>query len=185
MLLNKIVSDPILAKHIVSECTENNIQVEVDRNFPRDKYLIIKVDSFYNSLKLANTPPSPDCLYIIYCEKGNYYSLYCYELKNIQNVQNLKIENIYGKFETLVEDFLKQQFAPLFLDTNININSLTIAFVSDPYKLLKNGVKNEDLTHTHIQGTLIETLLAKKPFIYKGKYVMLEYKLPNPVISPC
>ncbi|EMY62449.1 hypothetical protein [Leptospira terpstrae] len=185
MLLNKISTHPILSKHIVSHCEENQIQVEVDKNFPRDKYLILKVDSYYNSLHLALTPPSPDCLYIIYCEKGNYFSLYCYELKNIKDKQYLKIENIYGKFKTLIDDFLKTAFSSIFLDKNEDIRISTIAFVSDPYELAKMGVNNTTLTNTHTKGTLIETLLLKKPLNFRGTYISLEYKLPDPVISPC
>ncbi|MCS6025715.1 hypothetical protein LNO14_16850 [Klebsiella pneumoniae subsp. pneumoniae] len=57
------------------------------------KIINLSVDSYYNSLRLPITPPSPDNLLVI--RRGdNKYSIYIIELKDVARVARLDHENI-------------------------------------------------------------------------------------------
>lgn len=167
-MINKIKSDKTLSQFIVEKCCENDICVTLDENIGKDSYVIIKVDDYYNSLNLAKTPPSIDCLIINKCIKSGY-GLTLVELKNITTSQSFCNDNMRQKFETTLYDFIKDKFKKV-LDLDYKKTKLFFVTNKEVYK--------RDL------GLKLETLINIK-FYFNGKRLMIEPKMPTPTIKNC
>lgn len=173
-MINVIKKTEQLTPFITDKCEENQICVSMDYNIPKTNYVVIKVDQYYNSLRLPNTPPSLDCLITVRCTDDDYI-IYLVELKNIKSPKGFIVNNIYNKFKTTIEDFMEIKFKNIFHDPEFNIKKLHLYFVTDPY-----GKRR------FTQGTTkMDSLLSRKPFQFQGKLFMLEHSLPNPMIKNC
>lgn len=160
--------------YITDKCEENQICVSIDNSIPRTNYVVIKVDQHYNSLRLKNTPPSLDCLIAVKC-RDNDYIIYLVELKNIKSQAGFKVDNIYQKFKTTIDDFMGSRFRNIFHNKKYNVKRLHLYFVTNPYRKrrLREGT------------TKMDSLLSRKPFEFQGKLYVLKHKLPNPMIKNC
>jgi hypothetical protein len=167
-MIQKIKNHNILSPFTEDTCCENGICVSFDENLEPNNYVIIKVDNYYNSLNLAATPPSVDCLIIRRCINGGY-GLTIVELKDIGTGAAFTIDNMKGKFNTTLNNFIKRRFKELL---NIEYNEIKLYFVSniDIYKR-DLGLKMEVLINTQ--------------FDFNGKKLMIQPKMPTPTIKNC
>jgi hypothetical protein len=173
-MIDELKKTKSLTPFITDKCEENQICVTMDNSIPKTNYVVIKVDDHYNSLRLKKTPPSVDCLITVKC-RDNGYIIYLVELKNIKSPAGFKIDNVYNKFKTTIEDFMEILFRNIFHNPKYNVKRLHLYFVTDPYgkRRLRTGT------------TKMDSLLSRKPFKFQGKLYMLNHKLPNPMITNC
>lgn len=172
MLLSNIKKNQQLTDFIKDNCSDEGMCVEIDDKIAKNEYLVIKVDDYYNSLGLADTPAAPDCLIVIKC-KNNGYALAIVELKNIDKANRFNIENITQKFTTCFNDFMSERFKDyfdhdfqriqLFFVTKINIHS-----------------SNKDPS----RGLRLEALINKR-FKFRNRNYMIRAYNPSPLIKPC
>lgn len=168
-MITKIKNHPELSKYIEDTCCENGICVTFEENVDPNSYVIIKVDTFYNSQKLGKqTPASIDCLIIRKClNKG--YGLTLIELKNISSGQGFDLDNMKEKFTTTLENFIKERFRnPL----DIDYSDIKLFFVS-----------NQEI-HKRDIGLKMEVLMNTR-FKFNNKRLMINPKMPNPSIKNC
>ena len=165
MLFRKIKEDAVLAKIICERCEDEGIGVEIDTRIASDDVLILKVDDFYNSLKLEKTPPSPDCFIIFRCQNGGY-GLSVVELKN---TKEFELSNLIGKFETCFRDFMEIRFKNFFFR---DYNRIDLYFVS------KNEIYRRD------EGLRMKFLMNKK-FEFRNKTYTIKARMPTPAVKPC
>ena len=167
-MINRIKNHKILSKYVEDTCCENEICVTFDAGILPSSYAIIKVDKFYNELKLGkNTPASIDCLIIRECIKTGYGLTL--ELKNIGSGKGFEIDNMIEKFETTLYDFIKKRFKnPL----DIHYSEIRLYFVS------KQEIYKRDL------GLKMEVLINIK-FRYNDRVLMIRPEMPTPTIKNC
>lgn len=169
MIIEKIKSHETLKNFLVEECCENDVSVTFHPDVQLDSYVIIKLDDFYNSLKLGkNTPPSLDCLIIRRCLDSGF-GITLVELKDISSSKGFTFENLKGKFETCLEDFMQNRFKDL-LDKDYK--SVKLYFVTNI------EIYKRDL------GLKLDTLINLR-FNFRGKKVMIEPRMPHPTITNC
>ena len=53
MIIEKIKAHETLKDFLINECCQNDVSVTFHPEISEDSYIIIKVDDFYNSLKLG------------------------------------------------------------------------------------------------------------------------------------
>jgi len=168
-LINTIKTHEILSKYVENECCENDVCVTFDSTISTESTVIIKVDKFYNNLKLGkNTPPSLDCLIIRKCVSDNY-GLTLVELKNIHSGSGFDIINMQEKFKTTLYDFIKERFKK---ELDINYSDIKLFFVS-----------NQEIYKRDI-GLKMEVLINTK-FRFNEKSLMITPYMPNPSIKQC
>lgn len=168
-MFDRIRNNVDLSPYIVNHCCENGICVNFEESVGDNERLIIKVDDYYNSQNLGKmTPPSPDCMIIVKCKKGGY-NLHLVELKNITSCSGFRIENMTGKFETCLNDFISVRFRELLF---IDYKNVKLYFVSK-IDFIKHdmGLKYEVLINTRLK--------------FNGKNHMIRTYLPNPAIKAC
>nr|VFJ78114.1 MAG: hypothetical protein BECKFW1821C_GA0114237_11672 [Candidatus Kentron sp. FW] len=140
-MLDKITNHPELFGLLRQRCQENDIGVRIcdelmDNGQLREGAIrILEVDAYYHSKNMHNPPPAIDCLIIIKTGEAQF-GLTLVELKNVSSGRkaDLKPRAIRPKFDTVIQDFLSEEFAPIFLDENIRISHLRLWLVTDPYR---------------------------------------------------
>ena len=180
-MINQIKNDDILKTFTCITCEENGICATIDDQITEEEVAIVKVDGFYSSLKLKETPPSIDFLVSVDCTE-NSYVLYLIELKNINSPGGFNIKNVYGKFRTTIEDFMSVKFSYIYLNPKYSIKDLMLYFVSDPYRLNKVGIAYEDYQKDKKNALKVDNFLLQKPFLFNGKACLIKPILPNPLI---
>jgi hypothetical protein len=113
MMFDKIINSDLVGLRRET-CEENNARVEFSKQLAEDNYIILKVDAYYNSLRIHNPPPSIDCLILVKCDTNECYDFYLVELKDIKSLKGLNIKNIQQKFATTINDFLNKEFKDIF-----------------------------------------------------------------------
>lgn len=167
-MIETINSHNILSAYIEDTCFENGVCVSFEVDINPDSYTIIKVDKYYNSLNIEKRPPSIDCLIIRKC-LNNGYGLTLVELKNIETSKGFDLENMKSKFDTTLNDFIKNKFKnPL----DIDYKEIKLFFVS------KQEIYKRDL------GLKMEVLMNVK-FKFNDKQLMIIPRMPNPTIKKC
>ena len=169
-MIDKIKKHQVLSQFVREECSENDVSAKIDDKINSDDFVIVKPDDYYNSLK-KNVPPSVDCLIVQRCVNGGY-KLTLIELKSITTMAGQTIENLAGKFETVLTDFIPKKFKDLLYK---DYNSVELYFVTE-IELYRN--KNRDI------GLKLEALINRK-FFYNNKRYMVQPRMPVPVIKPC
>jgi hypothetical protein len=167
-MIQEIKNHAVLSKYIADSCCENDVCVSFDEGISADSYAIIKVDKFYNSLKIEKRPPSLDCLIVRKCINTGY-GLTLIELKNIFNSDGFKLENMKSKFETTLYDFIKTRFSNLL---DVGYKDIKLFFVSN------QEIYRRDL------GLKMEILMETR-FRFNNKTLMITPKMPNPTIKKC
>ena len=175
-MINQIKYTNSLKNCIADRCEENEIFVSMADDIPQINYLVLKVDNYYNSLNLDKTPPSVDCLVTLKCRDSDFV-VYLIELKNIKSPGGFKVENIYNKFKTTIDNFMGSRFRNIFHNDRYTIKYLQLYFVTAAYR------ESEKLWRK--EGTKIDVLRSLKPFKFKGKRYQIKHKLPNPLINSC
>ncbi|NQV19151.1 MAG: hypothetical protein HQ534_11495 [Armatimonadetes bacterium] len=182
-MISVIRNHPVLKEIVVDSCIENNVGATISPNINKDDFIILKIDNYYNSLFLADTPKSVDCLIILRCE-DNTFRLFIIELRDIKNLAGFSVKEIYQKFKTTINDFLRERFNEFFFSDNYDIKDLKLLFITDPLnmqnrKYTLNQIKNRT------KGTKIENLLLMRPFKFGNRYYSISYEVPNPIIQKC
>lgn len=167
-MISKIKKNKELLSYIEDTCCENGICVSFESSISKDDYVIIKVDKYYNSQNLANTPASVDCLIIQKCETVDSYSLVLAELKNIRNT-GFEIKNMREKFETTLNNFISNKFSE---HLNLNYKSVKLYFVS------KNEIYKRDVS------LKLDVLMGIR-FKFQNKNILIQPKMPNPTLKKC
>lgn len=152
-----------LSNYIEDTCCENDICVNLDNI---EDYIIIKVDKYYNSLNIAERPPSIDCLIINKCKDNNTYAATLVELKN---TNKFDLENLIGKFETTLTHFMSEKFSELLY---VDYKKIQLYYVSTK-ELYKRDVSLK-----------LEALMNVK-FNYNNKKLMIRPQMPDPAIKNC
>jgi len=169
MLIDRIKKDPQLSTLIQAECEENGVCIRFDESIDRSKTIILKPDAYYNGLKIGKPPASVDCLIIRECTKvKDTYGLTLVELKDSKE---FKIKNIIEKFETILEDFIPHKFKEL-LDREYESIHLYL-------------VTHKKLHRKNQLGTLPFEVLHNTRLKFRGKRVMINPRMPTPVIKNC
>lgn len=168
MIIENIKSHEILRRFLVEECCENNVSVTFAEDVANESYIIIKVDDFYNSLGLGETPPSLDCLIIRRCLITGF-GLTLVELKEIDSSKRFDLENLKAKFETCLDDFMQKRFKDLLFK---DYKEIKLFFVSN-IEIYKRDV-----------GLKLETLMNVR-FNYGGRKLMIQPRMPHPTITNC
>ena len=169
-MIDRIKRHKVLSQFVRDKCSENNVAAEVDSGVDSNDYVIVKPDDYYNSLR-RKVPPSVDCLIIQRCVNGGY-KITLVELKSITSMADQTIENLVGKFETVLTDFIPKKFKDLL---HKDYKAVELYFVTE-IELYRN--KNRDI------GLKLEALINKR-FIYNQKRYMVQPRMPVPVIKSC
>ena len=167
-MIDTIKNHHILKEFVAKSCCENDITVTFDDSIANNSYVIIKVDKFYNSQKLAMTPASIDCLIVRKCTNGGY-GLTLVELKNIKKGRRINLKNTKEKFNTTLHDFIQIRFQTLF---DLDYREIKLYFVS------KYEINRRDL------GLKMEVLMNVQ-FRFKNKTLTIHPRMPNPTIKNC
>lgn len=173
-MINTILMNENLVRLYKERIEENGVAVLIDEEYydktgslSRESIINLSVDEFYNSLREANTPPSPDNLVIIN-RGGNKYSVYLIELKCVDRVSRLKAGNIKEKFNTAVEDFMKVRFGECFLSGEVKIIDFNIWVVCNRFNFVASDISDEDYLRK-IRGGVMESLLLAKPYKFRDR----------------
>jgi hypothetical protein len=167
-MIKRIKTNQTLSKYIEDTCCENEICVTFDEGIHPSSYAIIKVDKYYNDLKLEKTPASIDCLIVRECIKAGY-GLTLVELKNIESGQGFNVDNMKEKFETTLFDFIKKRFKN---QLDVHYSEIKLFFVS------KQEIYKRDL------GLKMDVLINIK-FKYNDRLLMIRPEMPTPTIKNC
>jgi len=182
-MISEIRNHSELKKILVEDCNENNVEATISANIDKADFVILKIDKYYNSLFLADTPKSVDCLIVLRCD-DNTFRLFIIELKDIKNLAGFSVKEIYQKFNTTLHNFLQERFNDIFFSNNYIIKDMKLLFVTDPLNL-QNQTYTMNQIKNRIQGTKIEILLLMRPFKFGNKYYSISYEVPNPLIQNC
>ncbi len=177
----KIKSHPILSKYLSTECSENGVCARIDKSITPDEIAIVKVDEYYNSLRIGNRPPSTDCL-ISLDYTNNNYGIYVIELKDLKHDGNFKVRNVYGKFKTTFEDFMGKTFSDVYMDRSIKYTYIKLYFITDPYGFKAKGLDYKDKQKLQKNAPKLDILLSMKPLKFQGKLYTIQPELPDPLI---
>lgn len=167
-MIKRIKADPILSKFIGKECCENNICVTFADDVDMDNVVIVKVDKYYESLKMEFTPPSIDCLIIRKCLSGGY-ALTLVELKKTKKQKHLDVKNLKEKFHTTINEFIKTTFYKYY---DIDYKNVKLYFVSN----IENDARDK--------GIKLETRI-NDIYHFRGRRYLIQPELPNPTINNC
>lgn len=181
-LITELLSHQDIVNSKTNDCSENGIAADISTSVSADKLLIICLDDYYHSLNLSRCPPSTDCLIVLQAATEDLYHVVIVELKNICSAKHFNIRNVYGKFDTSINDFMKRRFRNEFLNRDHEIARLRLFFVTDCYSLKRHGLNAHQISKA-LSGTKIENLLLMRPFEFRGKLYQIEYRVPNPLID--
>ncbi len=186
-MFDEIMQDNELLALLRNQCGEEGISAEFDQQIKEDSYIILKLDAYYNSLKMKHTPPSADCLIIVKCDLNQGYNFYLIELRNTNSPDGFKIEKIKNKFQTVIEDFLTNRFGNIFLNNSYKINNLYLFFISDPYNKRRKNITDEEYDiFLNTRGLKLKALHLIKPFKFREKIAHIKTPLPDRIcVTPC
>ncbi|HAI67928.1 MAG TPA: hypothetical protein DCM38_00655 [Gammaproteobacteria bacterium] len=184
-MFDEILNDSDLLSLLRSTCEENDICVELSEKLTEEKYLILKIDAYYNSSRIHNPPPSIDCLIIVKCDTNKCYDFYLVELRGIKSTKGFKIGNIQQKFSTTIDKFLKDEFASIFLNDDYCLNHFKLYFVSDGCRLQRFPDMTKEQYDKKLGTTKYGKFLLQKPYEFKNKKTLINPVLPNPMIKEC
>jgi hypothetical protein len=182
-MLNKIKSKKELNMFFTSDLMENGYGIIIDNAMPPDSYVAIDVDEYYHHADLIPTPAIADILLAAQrLSRKNMFHIYVIEMKNIKSSKGFNPKNIYEKFKTVIDDFMKNRYADIFMDQNFHVEKFRLLFITDAYKLKRRGLTEKQI-QSFLSDTKIGVLQAMPPFKYRNFRVMIEYQLPNPLLE--
>lgn len=186
MLFEKILQTPELLRITASYCSENDMEVCLCPSLKDENIIILKIDDYYSTHNGMNSPPpSIDCLIIVKCEQEECYNIFLVELKDISSPKYFETDNVKKKFETTVDDFLKNRFKDIF--ENEKYCQFKCLFITDPYKCARNNMSQEEyLELIRAKGLKLDYFLSiAEPFEFGNQAAMITPALPTPTISSC
>lgn len=187
MLISELLIKDELKPFFVDEIKENNAEVIIDASYYQEGklnnncILNISIDSFYASLKLAETPCSIDNL-VLLKRDDNRFSLYLIELKDVQKMKRLDPRKINEKFKTTIFDFMKAKYQDNFEHDDIKVHEFNLWLVCNKFKFVKGPIDEVEY-RKKIENTVIEQLMLLKPFTFKGKWSRITPMYPGAEIN--
>ena len=171
-----------LTPYFTTNLFENGVGVVIDESVDSSNYLAINIDNYYHHIGVNPIPEIADLLIVSKESEQEYFHLFIVEMKNIKKSAYFDINNIHGKFETAINDFMKIRYADPFLNKKYNIVEFRLFFIHDAYHLKEKGFSDLEIK-SFLSGTKMEILQSMAPFEFRGKYYLVEYELPNPLLS--
>ncbi len=178
-MIEKIYSCEVLSPFTSNHVEENGTKVDIDKRYYIDEVLNpemivnIKVDDYYNSLRMKQTPASVDNLIVI--PRGqNLISIYVIELKNVSDMNYLKPASINNKFKNTLGDFISERFKHHFSEASDNLADLNLLLVCNQFDILgQSNVSDEDYRNK-FQGPITESILTMRPFRCLGRVASIQ-----------
>jgi len=182
-MLNKIKTNLTLNQFLTNKLLENDVGIIINEDMPQDSFAAIDIDKYYHHIGLNITPAIADLLLAAQkLSQKELYHIYIVEMKNIYSPRGFKVKNIYNKFYTVIEDFMKIKYADIFMDEKYKIERFRLFFISDAYRLKKRGMTDEQIK-SFLHDTKIMVLQSMSLFQFRNFKVFIEYKLPNPLLE--
>lgn len=182
-MLNKIKSKGELTRFITSNVLENEVGVIISTEMPQDSYVAIDIDEYYHQIGLTKIPAIADIILVAQkLSQKELHHIYIVEMKNIRKPQYFSVKNVYEKFYTVIEDFMKTRYADIFMDENYKVEQFKLFFVSDAYRLKKRGMSEEQIK-SFLLETKINAFQSMRFFQYRHFKAIIEYQLPNPLLE--
>ena len=181
-MIDKLKSYSELQPFFTTTLLENGVGVIIDPSVNEEHYLAINVDNYYHHLGLSIIPAIVDLIIVGKEDSLDNFHIFVVEMKNISSSNGFDRKNIYAKFETAINDFMKKKYADPFLADCYNVVEFKLFFIADAYHFIERGIKEEDYD-SFLKGTKIEVLQGMTPFEYKGKFYIIDYKIPNPLLK--
>jgi hypothetical protein len=182
-MLNKLKSKPELFPFFTTDLLENDYGILIDETMPENSYLAIDIDSYYHKHGNIPTPEIVDILLTAQqISAPDNFHIFIVEMKNIKRAKYFTAQNIYNKFATAIDDFIKKRYSDIFLNTSLNITNFRLLFITDVYKLKCRGLSDDEI-RSFLSDTKIALLQNMPLFSFRNFKVQIEYKLPNPLLS--
>lgn len=190
-MIDEIHAHPELYGLIRNDCFENGIGVDIvpelllqDGLLNHNKIVALKIDSYYSSRCMINPPRSVDYLIIVKCGDKNY-DLYVIELRNVKNTRGVRRKEIHEKFKTVFFDFFEIRFPEIFKNPLLGkFNEIKLFIVTDPLKLAPKNLTDSEISR-YLKGTVLDAFANFVPFEFDERALLIEPKLPNPLINEC
>jgi hypothetical protein len=182
-MLNKIKNRKELNAFFTDDLLANDVGIIIDDAMPPNSYVAIDVDEYYHHVDLDTTPAIADILLAAQrLSQKDMFHIYIIEMKNIKSPHGFTVKNIYEKFKTVIEDFMKHRYPDIFMDQSFHVEKFRLFFVTDAYRLKKKGLTEKQIK-SFLSETKIAVLQAMPLFKYRNFRVMIEYQLPNPRLA--
>lgn len=178
-MINRIYACQALSPFTADTIEENGTKVDIDNRYyngvtlNQQMIVNIKVDEYYQSLRLGQTPASVDNLVVI--PRGiDLLSIYVIELKNLADINYLKPENINRKFTNTLADFIENRFNHHFSDQENNLADLNLLLVCNQFDILGESNVSEEDYKNKFQGPITEAILTMRPFRCLGRVATIQ-----------
>lgn len=187
-MINSIKINRKLQNYLFKEIEDEGITVEIDSSITDDQFVAIKVDSYYNSLRMPNTPKSVDFIVVVDAI-SSWYKMYILELKNHNNPKHIDISDIQAKFSNTIELFLKKDFSNIFLNDRFKYKPIELYLVSDVYNEVGKYENHTQYLRLREKMNKTDSLkvdlqLSQKIFSFRGQLLRIKYDIPpNPLIT--
>ena len=182
-MLEKIKANEQLSRFLTLDLLENGVGVIINEEMPQDSYVAIDIDEYYHHIGLETIPAIADILLVAQkISQKKQHHIYIVEMKNIKSPRSFNVRNIYEKFHTAVEDFMKAKYADIFMDENYKVERFRLFFVSDAFRLKNRGWSEEQI-RSFLNETKIMAFQSMNFLQYRNFKAIIEYKLPNPLLE--
>jgi hypothetical protein len=182
-MLNKIKTNSTLKQFLTYKLLENDVGIIINEDMPQDSFVAIDIDKYYHHIGLKTIPAIADLLLVAQkLSQNELHHVYVVEMKNIDSPRKFTVKNIYDKFYTAIEDFMKIKYADIFMDEKYKIERFRLFFISDAYRLKKTG-KTDEQIKSFLLDTKIMVLQSMPFFQFRNFKAPIEYKLPNPLLE--
>jgi hypothetical protein len=182
-MINKIKTIESLNRFLTNNLLENDVGVIINEDMPQDSFIAINIDEYYHHIGLKTIPAIADMLIVAQkLSQKEQHHIYIVEMKKINSPRGFKIKNIYDKFYTAIEDFMKIKYDDIFMNENYKIERFKLFFISDAYRLKKRGMTEKQID-SFLHETKIMVFQSMLPFLFRNFKAVIEYKLPNPLLE--
>jgi hypothetical protein len=186
-MIAQIEQEKKLKQYTTRKIEDAGLKIEVDPTLKNEDYIAIKVDDFYNGLKLGGeTPKSVDFIVSVDCQ-CNAYVLYVLELKNTERV-SFSTKDIHEKFDTTFEDFMKVKFCHIFQNDAYKYKDVKLFIVSKAYMEAAQYGSYEKFKKTMMRMNRRDTAnrdmqMSDKLYRFRGGIYRIQRECPpNPLI---
>ena len=184
-MIDRIQSDKNLVEYCTRTIADAGVEIKVDPTLNENSYIGVKIDDYYSELKEINQPKAVDFVIAVDC-RCSAYNLYVLELKGGKN-KNYSTKDIYEKFTTTIDDFLKCRYQSIFCDDRYKYKGIYLYLVTTtPAAALKYESYAEYLRirdKLRRKDTLTIEAEFTKVFSFRGRQCRICREIPpNPVI---
>lgn len=187
-MIQQITEERRLKDYIAWEIEDAGIEVGVSPDLSRNEYVGIKVDDFYNGLKLmGETPKSVDYIVAVDCS-CNDYILYVLELKNVKSPSGYQSKDIMEKFENTIYGFMSEEFKEIFLNDRYKYRDVQLYLVTTAYKAAIKYDTYEEYEKImrrigKMDSLIYDVAFSQKPLRFRNKILYIKREIPpNPII---